>query len=188
MEFDPDHVEGFIRYGFDKRKASVSTQKTITYDKQKYTVVVGAEKFSSHKSTPVQVSHHHNKLYIFEHKQDGVFLGEALCQQPSQKPESVVEKSENRLKQNEVEQIAAYLETKQMSVDINSLIACYQNGLTFNIARVVFENNTQRYDQIVAKLHEPDRAGFVRFNAFVIDYNRYRRNQLAPAMKKAGQP
>jgi hypothetical protein len=188
MEFDPDHVEGFIRYGFDKRKASVSTQKTITYDKQKYTVVVGAEKFSSHKSTPVQVSHHHNKLYIFEHKQDGVFLGEALCQQPSQKPESVVEKSENRLKQNEVEQIAAYLETKQMSVDINSLIACYQNGLTFNIARVVFENNTQRYDQLVAKLHEPDRAGFVRFNAFVIDYNRYRRNQLAPAMKKAGQP
>jgi hypothetical protein len=188
MEFDPDHVEGFIRYGFDKRKASVSTQKTITYDKQKYTVVVGAEKFSSHKSTPVQVSHHPNKLYIFEHKQDGVFLGEALCQQPSQKPESVVEKSENRLKQNEVEQIAAYLETKQMSVDINSLIACYQNGLTFNIARVVFENNTQRYDQLVAKLHEPDRAGFVRFNAFVIDYNRYRRNQLAPAMKKAGQP
>jgi hypothetical protein len=188
MQFDPDHVQGFIRYGFDKRKASVSTQKTITYDKQKYTVVAGAEKFSSFKSTPVQVSHHHNKLYIFEHKQDGVFLGEALCQQRSEKPKSVVEKSEKRLKQNEVEHIAAYLETKQMSVDMKSLIACYQNGLTFNIARAVFENNMKRYDQLVAKLHEPDRAGFVRFNAFVIDYNRYRRNPLAPAMKKAGQP
>ena len=36
MEFDPQHVQSFIRYGFDKRKAVVSTQKTITYDKQKY--------------------------------------------------------------------------------------------------------------------------------------------------------
>jgi hypothetical protein len=185
MEFDPQHVQSFIRYGFDKRKAVVSTQKTITYDKQKYSVVVGAEKFSSHKSTPVAVSCCNNKLYIFEPKKDGVFLGEALCQQPSQKPKSVVQKSEKRLKQNEVEHIAAYLEARHMSVDMKSLIACYRNGLTFNIAKTVFENNTKRYDRLVAKLHEPDRAGFVRFNAFVIDYNRYRRNQLAAATDKA---
>lgn len=186
MAFDPDHVQDFIRYGFEKRKAVVSTDKTITYDKQKYTVVVGAEKFSSHKSTPVLVSRCGNKLYIFEHKEDGIILGEALCQPPSEKPKSMVEKSEKRLKQNQVEQIATYLETKQMSVDMKSLIACYRNGLTFNIAKAVFENNTNRYDQLVAKLHEPDRAGFVRFNAFVIDYDRYRQNQLAPAMDKAG--
>jgi len=185
MEFDPDHIDDFIRYGFDKRKATVSTQKTITYDKRKYTVVVGAEKFSSYKSTPVHVSHHNNKLYIFEQKKDGVFLGEALCQQPSEKPKSVVQKSEKRMKQNEVEHIAAYLEARQMSVDMKSLIACYRNGLTFNIAKTVFENNTKRYDRLVAKLHEPDRAGFVRFNAFAIDYNRYQRNQLAPATDKA---
>jgi hypothetical protein len=126
-----------------------------------------------------------NKLYIFEPKKDGVFLGEAMCQQPSQKPKFVVQKSEKRLNQNEVEQIAAYLQARQMSVDMKSLIACYQNGLTFNIAKAVFENNTKRYDRLVAKLHEPDRAGFVRFNAFVIDYNRYRRNQLAAVTGKA---
>ena len=183
IEFDPDHIDDFIRYGFDKRKATVSTQKTITYNKQKYTVVVGAEKFSSHKSTPVAVSCCNNKLYIFEPQKDGLFLGEALCQQPSQKPKSVVEKSEKRLKQNQIEQIAAYLENQQMSVDINSLISCYQNGLTFNIARAVFENNTQRYAKLVAKLQQPDRAGFVRFNAFVIDYKRY---QLARTQTKAG--
>jgi hypothetical protein len=73
-----------------------------------------------------------------------------------------------------------------MSVDMKSLIACYRNGLTFNIAKAVFEANTKRYDQLVAKLHEPDRAGFVRFNAFAIDYNRYRQNQRAPVMDKAG--
>jgi hypothetical protein len=182
IQFDPDHIDDFIRYGFDKRKATVSTQKTITYDKRKYTVVVGAEKFSSYKSTPVAVSCCNNKLYIFEHKKDGVFLGEALSQQPSEKPKSVVEKSEKRLKQNEIEQIAAYLQNQQMSIDINSLISCYQNGLTFNIAKAVFENNTKRYDQLVAKLQQPDRAGFVRFNAFVIDYKRY---QLARTQDKA---
>jgi hypothetical protein len=182
VEFDPDHIDAFIRYGFDKRKAVVSTQKTITYGKQKYTVVVGSEKFSSHKSTPVAVSCCNNKLYIFEPQKDGVFLGEALCQQPSQKPKSVVEKSEKRLKQNEVEQIAAFLENQQMSVDINSLISCYQNGLTFNIAKAVFESNIKRYDKLVAKLQHPDRAGFVRFNAFVIDYKRY---QLALTHGKA---
>ena len=182
VEFDPDHIDAFIRYGFDKRKAVVSAQKTITYGKQKYTVVVGSEKFSSHKSTPVAVSCCNNKLYIFEPQKDGVFLGEALCQQPSQKPKSVVEKSEKRLKQNEVEQIAAFLENQQMSVDINSLISCYQNGLTFNIAKAVFESNIKRYDKLVAKLQHPDRAGFVRFNAFVIDYKRY---QLALTHGKA---
>jgi hypothetical protein len=173
IQFDPDLIDDFIRYGFDKRKATVSTQKTITYDKRKYTVVVGAEKFSSYKSTPVAVSHHNNKLYIFEYKKDGVFLGEALCQQPSEKPQCVVEKSEKRLKQNEVEQMAAYLEARQMSVDMKSLIGCYRNGLTFKVAKAVVENNTKRYDQLVAKLQQPDRAGFVRFNAFVIDYRRY---------------
>jgi hypothetical protein len=99
-----------------------------------------------------------------------------------------MEKSEKRLKQNELEQIAAYLENKQMSVDMKSLISCYRNGLTFNIAKAVFENNTRRYDQLASNLHEPDRAGFVRFNAFIIDYNRHQQKQhtLGPVVKPQG--
>ena len=83
MEFDPAHIEAFSRYGFDKRKATVSREKTITCNKQKYTVVEGVENSSSFKSTRVQLSHYNNKLYIFENKKDGVFLGEAICQKPS---------------------------------------------------------------------------------------------------------
>jgi hypothetical protein len=64
-----------------------------------------------------------------------------------------------------------------MSVDMKSLISCYRNGLTFNIAKAVFENNTRRYDQLASNLNEPDRAGFVRFNAFIIDYNRHQQKQ-----------
>jgi hypothetical protein len=179
MEFNRDHMDSFMRYGFDKKKATVSTQKTITYDKQKYTVVVGAEKFSSYKSTTVKVSHYNNKLYIFEPKKDGVFLGEALCQGPSQKPESAIKKAEKRLKKNEVEQIVGYLESREMSVDMNTLISCYQNGLTFNIAKEIFEENIVRYETLGAKLQDPKRVGFVRFNAFLIDYKRYHQKELS---------
>lgn len=177
MVFDPAHMDTFMKYGFDKKKATVSKDKTILYTKQKYIVVVGAEKFSSYKTTAVKISHYNNKLYIFEDKQDGICLGEAICQQPSQKPRSVTEKAEERLKKNEVEQICGYLEDKQMSVDMKSLISCYQNGLTFSIVKAIFEANMDRYQQLVAKLQDPDRAGFVRFNAFMIDVKRHHHRQ-----------
>jgi len=173
MEFNRQHLEAFMRYGFDKKKATVSRHKSIIYNKQKYTVVVGAEKFSPHKSTPVLVSHYHNKLYIFECGKDGVYLGEALCQQASIVPESSIKKTEKRLKQNEVEQIASYLQTNAMSVDINALIACYRDGLTYSIAKAICEANTARYDQLGAKVDDHNRVGFVRFNAFLIDFQRY---------------
>ena len=130
------------RYGgfvFYKKKATVSKDKTIICNKQKYAVVVGAEKFSSYKSTPVKISHYRDKLYVFEDNKDGICLGEAVCQQPSQKPRSVTEKAEKRLKKNEMEQICGYLEDKQMSVDMKSLVSCYQSGLTFSIAKAIFE-------------------------------------------------
>ncbi len=173
MVFDPAHMDTFIKYGFDKKKATVSKEKTIVCNKQKYAVVVGAEKFSSYKSTPVKISHYNNKLYIFEDRKDGICLGEAVCQEPSQKPRSVMEKAEERLKKNEVEQLCGYLENKQMSVDMKSLISCYQSGLTFSIAKAIFEANMDRYQQLVAKLQDPNRAGFVKFNAFIIDIKRH---------------
>ena len=176
MVFDPAHMDTFIKYGFDKKKATVSKDKTIICNKQKYAVVVGAEKFSSYKTTPVKISHYRDKLYIFEDNKDGICLGEAVCQEPSQKPRSVTEKAEERLKKNEVEQICGYLQDKQMSVDMKSLISCYQGGFTFSIAKAIFEANMDRYQQLAAKLQDPNRAGFVRFNAFMIDVERHRQS------------
>ena len=177
MVFDPAHMDTFLKYGFNKKKATVSKDKTIVCNNQKYAVVVGAEKFRSHKSTPVKISHHNNKLYIFEDNKDGICLGEAVCQEPSHKPRSVTEKAEERLKKNEVEQICGYLEDKQMSVDMKSLISCYQSGLTFSIAEAIFEVNMNKYQQLAAKLQDQNRAGFVRFNAFMIDVERHRQRQ-----------
>lgn len=177
MVFDPVHIDAFMKYGFDKKKATVSKDKTIICNKKKYVVVVGADKFSAYKSTPVQISHYRDKLYIFEDSKDGICLGEAVCQEPSQKPISVTQKEKQRLKKNELEQICAYLEDRQMSVDMKSLISCYKDGLTFRIAKTVFEENMDRYQHLVDKLQEPNRAGFVRFNAFIIDIKRHHQRQ-----------
>ena len=113
-------------------------------------------------------------------------MGEALCQGPSEKPDAVIKKSEKRLKQNEVEQIAGYLEKKGLSVDMGSLISCYQSGLTFMMAKAIVEKNKARYDQLAAKLQTPDRAGFVKFNAFLMDYKRYHQRQLDRSYAKVG--
>ena len=75
ISFSPEHVKELIKYGFEKIKATVSVQGTLTYRKQKYIVVVGAEKFSRHQSTKVYISHVDGKLLIFEYKKDGIFLG-----------------------------------------------------------------------------------------------------------------
>lgn len=173
VAFDATHLNAFMKYGFDKKKATVKTDKTITFNKQKYTVVDGVEQFSSFKSTKVKVSHYNNKLYVFEDKSDGVYLCEALCQEPSKKPKYVIEKAKNRLKQNAVEQIAGYLEEKGMNVDMNTLISYYHSGLTVSIAKGVFEKNGTKYEKLVAKLQDSKRAGFVRFNAFLIDCRKY---------------
>ncbi len=113
-------------------------------------------------------------------------MGEALCQGPSEKPDCVIKKSEKRLKQNEVEQIAGYLEKKGLSGDMGSLISCYQSGLNFKIAKAIVEKNKARYDQLGAKLQTPDRAGFVKFNAFLMDYKRYHQRQLDRPYAKVG--
>ena len=65
-----------------------------------------------------------------------------------------------------------------MSVDMNTLVSYYRNGLTFSIAKAVFEENIARYDQLGAKLQDTQRSGFVRFNAFLVDYKRYRQREL----------
>jgi len=58
---------------------------------------------------------------------------------------------------------------------MNILIACYRDGLTFSIAKAICDAKMPRYDQLGSTLNDPSRAGFVRFNAFLIDFKRYHR-------------
>jgi len=180
--FDPAEVKGFMKYGFDKIKASVSKKRIITHNKQKYYVAVGAEKFSRQRSTEVYISNLGSKLLIFEYKDDGIFIGEALPQGPYEKARFVKEKMAKAILGNEVEQIADFLKTRGMTVNTVDLITRHRKGLTLAMAKRLYESNKARYDNYAGKLqHAPGKIGVALFNAFLSDCERYqRKTHVAP--------
>jgi hypothetical protein len=186
FNFDPTYVEGFMKYGFDKIKASVSKRRIITYNKQKYYVAVGAEKFSRQRSCDVYISDLGSKLLIFEYKDDGILIGEALCQKPYEKPRFVEEKMASAVAANEVERIAEFLKSKAMAVNTVDLIARHRKGLTLALAKQLYESNKGRYDSYAIKLqHSAGKVAVAVFNAFLSDCERYQRNEhVAPYATK----
>jgi hypothetical protein len=184
--FDPADVCEFMAYGFDKKKASVSKDRTITYNNQTWYVAKGAEKFSRQKSTTVYVSDVNDKLLIFEYKNDGILMGEALCQGPSKKPPYKVKQAFKRLQINEVEQMGAFLEARGMAVDTATLIARHRQGLTLEMAKEIYQTNRARYDTYSDRLkHAPEKLAAALFSAFVMDYDRAKRqDHVAPYAAK----
>jgi hypothetical protein len=167
ISFSPEHVKELIKYGFEKIKATVSVQGTLTFRKQKYIVVVGAEKFSRHQSTKVYVSHVDDKLLLFEHKKDGIFLGEAIRQKPFERSAG---SEAPKVKENEVELICRFLEENGMVVDTVSLVQLHRQGLSLAMAKTVYERNRARYSSFLRKLRQPRQIiGSALFNAFVLD-------------------
>lgn len=179
FSFTPQQVKDFMKYGFDKKKATVSKKGEIRFDNQKYYVAFGTENFSRHKSTKVYISHLNDKLLIFEYKKDGILIGEALCQKPFEKP---AKPSEIKVEANEVEQIAEFLEQQSMVVQRISLIEKHRKGLTLAAAREIYEQNKERYITYSKKLNQPaERKGMAIFNAFILDCERHqRKTNVAP--------
>lgn len=169
LTFAPDDVQHFMKYGFDKIKATVSKKCTITFNNQTYYVAVGAENFSRHKSTKVYISDLSDKLFIFEYKDDGILLGEALCREPFDKPA----RQRPELESNEVELITAYLEEQKMVVDRVRLIKIHHQGLTLDTAKSIYTDNKKRYISYSIKLKQPEKiTGRALFNAFILDCER----------------
>lgn len=170
LSFGHNDVKNYMKYGFDKIKATVSTKSTITYNNQTYYVAVGMENFSRHKSTKVFISVLSDKLFIFEFKEDGILLGEALRRKPFQKPvkQSLV------LEANEAELLIEYPESKNMVVDRVSLIKIHHPGLTKSIAKTIYAQNQARYNAFSNKLRQPEKiTGKALFNAFILDCQRH---------------
>ena len=169
LTFVPDDVRHFMKYGFDKIKATVSKKGIITFNNQTYLVAVGAENFSRHKSTKVYISDFSDKLFIFEYKEDGILLGEALCRKPFNKPA----KQQPTLESNEVELIIAYLEEQKMVADRALLIKIHHQGLTLGVAKSIYTHNKDRYISYSSKLRQPEKiTGKALFNAFMLDCER----------------
>ena len=168
LTFSADDVRNFVKYGYDKIKATVSTKGIITFKKQTYHVAVGAQHFSRHKSTKVYISDLGDKLFIFEHKENGILLGEALRRKPYEKPikQAVIEP-------NAVELISAYLQEKKMAVDRPRLIDIHLRGLTLETAKAIYRQNRKRYIAYAIKLRQPEAiTGKALFNAFILDCER----------------
>lgn len=177
--FCPEQVKEYIKYGFKKTKATVSKKKMIRFDNQDYYVTAGADLFSSHKSTPVQISQYNDKLFIFEPTANGILLGEALAQKPYEKP---AKPSDCDPEPNELELMTTLLEQHGMVVGRPALIECHLKGLTLPMTKKVFQLNQNRYSAYMKKIRQPEqRKGEALFNAFLLDcQNHLRRIHIAP--------
>jgi hypothetical protein len=174
ISFSAEQVKDFMKYGFEKNRATVSARGTLTFQNKTYIVVDGADKFSRHQSTKVYISAVDGKLLIFEFKEDGILLGEAVCQEPFEKPAKT---SLTGMKENEVERIIGFLTENTMVVDRVTLIECHRKGLTLPMAKTIYERNKARYDSYRLKLRQPPQiTGAALFNAFILDCSKHQRN------------
>ena len=173
LTFLPDQVQAYMKYGFKKIKATVSKNKIIRHGNRDYYVTIGADLFSSHKSTPVQISRYHDKLFIFEHGEDGVLLGEALARKPFEKPP---ETDIVKVEPDELDRIIAFLEHHNMVVDRPPLIEAYQKGLSLDETKKIFDHNQARYTAYMKKTRQPEnRKAMALFNAFILDCQKHQR-------------
>ncbi len=186
LSFTHQDVQDFMKYGFDKIRATVSKTGTLTHKNRIYDVVIGAEKFSRHQSTKVYISILNDKLLIFENRPDGILLGEALCRQPFVIANKA---SKPKLEANEVERIAEFLENQDMVVERSELIKRHLNGLTLAMTKTIYMHNKARYNNYRLKLHRTGKAtGIALFNAFILDCDRYRlRSHVAPYAANGGR-
>jgi len=176
ITFSSEHVKDLVKYGFEKIKATVSSEGTLTFRNRKYVVVVGAEKFSHSKGTKVSVSHVDDKLLIFQYRQDGILIGEAIAQQPYEKP---IDGAVQRLKENEVELMCRFLVENGMVVDRSWLITSHRRGLSLEIVKLVYSLNKQRYENYCRKLRQPAQiTGTALFNAFMLDCEKHQRKAI----------
>lgn len=167
LTFTPDEVQEYMKYGYRKIKATVSTKRTIRHDNRNYYVTSGADRFSRHKSTPVQVSRYNDKLFIFERGEDGILLGEALAQKPFEKRS---EPEPAPVKPDEIDTIILLLEAHNMAVERPALIDVYHKGLTLTQAEQVLHHNQSRYADYMKKMNQPEKCkNRALFNAFMLD-------------------
>ena len=185
LTFSSGQVKEYMKYGFQKIRATVSKKKTIRFDNQDYYVTIGVELFSSHKSTPVQISRYNDKLFIFEPKDNGVLLGEALAKKPFEKS---IQSSAAQPEANELDEIIAFLEKQSMVVDRPLLIETYHNGLSLDLAQQIFGHNQKRYLAYSKKIKQPEnRKGLALFNAFILDCQKYQRNAYVAPYASHGE-
>ncbi len=186
LNFTPEQVQEYMKYGYRKIKATVSKNRTIRHDKRDYYVTSGADRFSRHKSTPVKISRYRDKLFIFEPSEDGILIGEAIAKKPFDSPPSPA----TAPVPDELDTIIALLEKHNMAVDRPILIEVYHKGLTLSLAEQVLHHNQSRYADYMKKMNQPEeRKNQALFNAFMLDCQKsLNTNQVATYASHGDMP
>ncbi len=170
LNLSSEMVQEYMKYGFNKIKATVSKTQTIRHARQDYYVTIGADLFSRHKSTPVKISPYKDKLYIFEPGEEGVLLGEALACQPFDIPK---DHRDIHTPPDDISRMIDFLEHRRMIVDRPALIEIYHKGIDLKQVKTIYMQNEQRYDTYIKKIRQPDQQkGKALFNAFALDCHR----------------
>jgi hypothetical protein len=174
LTFTEADVDQYVKYGYEKKKATVQKNGRITYAKADWKVVEGD--FSRAASTPVKISEVNGKLIIFEDKPDGVALGEAMPVTEFQKPEFVESRAKARLKENEFELLHSFLENAGMVVNHERLMGLYREGLDLNTAMDLVKAHEHRYNNP----RYGEKGGFIAFNLFISDFMSAGRSAVKP--------
>lgn len=167
LSFIPGQVREYMKYGFRKIKATVSSKKVIRHGKRDYYVTTGATLFSSHKSTQVRISKVQDKLFIFEPKEDGILLGEALVRKPFGTGAAPFVP---QVPSSELDRIIHLLTEQGMAVDQPVLIDVYHRGISLSLATQILNRNQARYTAYFKKTAPPEATKKTAlFNAFILD-------------------
>ena len=180
FKFKEEDIEDCLKYGFRKEKATVSPSGKIRFKKFDYQVMIGDFSGIS-KIINVKVSEYKNKLYIFEPDEKGLCIGEAIRISEYKEPEHVQKVKEKKLKQNEFEQLVAYLERCGMTIrkiQLERLLELYKQGLKPEIAVAIIAMHKSTYDNYLNNF-DKSQVGIILCNLFFTHVTEYLRNHGA---------
>ena len=173
ITFSATDLETFYRYGYPKYPATVSKTGLITLRNRQYGVVSG--EFSRQSSTKVKVSLYEDKLFLFEDREDGLCIGEAMpTQAPSREQlERIEAKIHKKKTENSYEKVRHYLTGLNFVINEAALLQTFNEGLTLEIAQKLVLTYMPKY---LAQINAG--KGFIAFNLLVADFLSYKQQQM----------
>jgi len=179
FRFKEADIEDCLKYGFRKEKASVSHTGQIRFKNRDYQVVSG-DFYGGRNRVNVKVSEYKNKLYVFEPVENGVGIGEAILIDEYKPSEQVKKTIEKKLKQNEFETLAQYLEKQGMTIkktQLERLMELYKQGLNYEIAAEIIQKHKNIYDCYLNNPRfDPSQVGIILCNLFFTHFIEHKKN------------
>ncbi|MBF0609469.1 MAG: hypothetical protein HQL61_18200 [Magnetococcales bacterium] len=155
-------IEEIHRYSYQKEKVSIIKGR-IQYKNMRYFVTDIMFKNMKARATAVN-----NKLLLFEDKDDGIYLCDALPLKEYTDMEKTKQRIDNKIKKNEMELIIDLFVEYEFTYNNEKLSHLTNEGLTYDIAKDILSKNQIRYAAY--------NKGFIKFNLFITDFITYMKN------------